>query len=179
MLMLNPCSIHLISCHFNVISCFATRALQAAEALSELCWGRPLYAIPHGKDVTDNNRLQLQLIDAESNENIGEALVRAGLARIARSEARRVKRKLGITAISGSAAALTAWKAAAESNPGDKDTAYLYLLEKAQSEAKADREGMWQYGDVGDSDLEEGAGSKFGGGARAGGAGGWAAAVKK
>jgi hypothetical protein len=110
----------------------------AAEMLSEGAWGRPLLAKSHGR--TDDGTAALDLVDAETGVSMGVEMVRAGLARIARTEARRVRRRAGITAPVGNAAGDEAARAAAEA--GDADLAYLLKLEEAQKEAKEAREGM-------------------------------------
>jgi len=107
---------------------------EAAETLSVLTWGKPLLLTVHGVDAATRCE-HVELVDAESGANVGLELVGAGLARVASSEAKRVRRR-------GAGA-------------GGAEEAYLKLLEEAQADAKAAREGIWTYGDVGDSDTED------------------------
>ncbi len=148
--------------------------VDAAETLSEAAWGRPLLATVFGKDA--EGRLLVDLVDAESNLSMAQELVGTGLARVARSEAKRIRRRAGITAAPRTAAFDEASRSAAAA--GDKEMAHLIELETAQAEAKENRAGMWKYGDIGDSDLEDGPRGGAGGGrggARGGRGGAWGA----
>jgi staphylococcal nuclease domain-containing protein 1 len=105
---------------------------EAAELLSQMTWGRPLLMVNHnGKDI--EGRDLVELIDAETGVNMGLELVSQGLARVSRTEAKRARRGRSTEAELG----------------------YLKFLEEEQSQAKSGRIGMWKYGDVGDSDLED------------------------
>ena len=103
----------------------------AAEMLSALTWGKPLLATVHGSDAATRSDL-VELVDAESNTNVGLELVHAGFARVSSLEAKRVRRRAG-----------------------GAEEAYLRQLEETQASAKKDRVGMWCYGDIGDSDTDE------------------------
>ena len=105
---------------------------EAAELLSQMTWGRPLLMVNHnGKDA--EGRDLVELVDAETGVNMGLELVSQGLARVSRTEAKRARRGRSTEA----------------------EQAYLKLLEEEQVGAKSGRIGMWKYGDVGDSDLED------------------------
>ena len=84
---------------------------------------------------------------------VNEEIVRAGFARIASREARRIKRRLGNTPGCVAQAA----------QAGDRDAQLLARLEAAQAAAKKERKAMWRYGDVGDSE-DEGPGGAGGAG---------------
>lgn len=129
-------------------------------------------------------RLALDLIDAESGDSVNESLVRAGLARVSKSESRRVRKRLGLTLPPrGVVPSVTFYEqetAAACAAGIDSQPHYVYLraMEKAQEEARRGRRGMFRYGDVADSDEEglTGASSKP---AASGGAWAAKAAAKK
>ncbi len=149
---------------------------EAAEMLQD-AWNRPLLAHIYGRDMSDANRILVDLVDAEIGASMAESLVASGLARVARTEASRVRRRAGV-ASRPSLMPSAAEEAAAAT---DREFAHILKLEAAQLQAKENREGMWQYGDVGDSDLEDkprGGGGTRGG--RGGGRGGsWAAAANR
>ena len=72
-------------------------------------------------------------MDAETGASMGVLLAELGLARVSRTEAKRVRRR-------GDAGA---------------EAVYLRALEKAQAGARAGHRGLFIYGDRGDSDTED------------------------
>ncbi len=156
---------------------------EAAAALANAAFGRPLLAVSHGIDTcapeSDADaaggappRLALALLDAESGACVNGALVEAGLARVSRTEARRLRRRLGLSLPPRAAvptASFYAAEVAAAASAGlaeHPDLVYLRAMENAQEVARKSRAGMWHYGVGGDADASEwGGGGPRGGGA--------------
>lgn len=136
--------------------------MDAARYLSDEAFGKMLAVRSHGR--TPEGVLQLALYDEDSGACVNESMVAAGLARVARTEARRIRRRA----------------AAGPGSGAEKDIELLQRLETAQSGALRSRRGMFRYGDVGDSDVEErGAGRPAPPGAAASSGSGPAAAAPK
>lgn len=104
--------------------------LEAAQALQSMAWGKDLTANIH---CDLEGKLQVTLLAGETN--INEALVKEGLARVA---------KQGVVEAMSSRMA--------DSSPIVKLAADLQV---AQETARKSRTGIWRYGDIGDDDEEE------------------------
>lgn len=148
----------------RVPSLAAEHGSEAAHLLSDFTYGQPVAVRVHSKDpVTGTPLAAVYADDYTGTHCVNEELIRAGLARVASREARRIKRRLG----PGANALATAANAG-----GDKDAQLLLRLEAAQADAKKGRKGIYRYGDVGDSDDERD--DRRPGGAAGGGAWGGA-----
>jgi len=107
--------------------------MQAARKLQSLCWGKDLSIRTTGRD--ENGKMAVAILSG-SNDCVNEALISAGLARVAKPAAVQV---LTSNMVDGSAVI----KLAAD-------------LNVAQEVARKSRAGMWRYGDIGDDDEDEG-----------------------
>jgi staphylococcal nuclease domain-containing protein 1 len=109
---------------------------EAALALSDAAFGRPMALRILGKDLA--GRAQVEVTDPEAgagaSNSVNEELVKAGIARLSKNDARRVKR--------------------VAKGPADEAAALVARLEAAQAHARSRRLAMWRYGDVADSDDE-------------------------
>lgn len=120
----------------------------AAAFVSDAVFGRHVAMKSHGRDVATGTTT-VSLWDPETGACLNEELVGAGLARIARTEAKRITRRAG-----GGGGGAWGKGSGAASGASDKDAELLARLEAAQAAAKGKRLGLFQYGDAGDSDDE-------------------------
>eukprot|EP00536_Pseudo-nitzschia_multiseries_P013298 jgi/Psemu1/211191/e_gw1.558.31.1 len=107
--------------------------LDCAHKFQKLCWGKDLRVCTTGRDESGKMAI---VIFSDSGESVNEQLVRAGLARVAKPSSVQA---LAANMVDGS----TVIKLAAD-------------LNAAQEVARKSRAGMWQYGDIGDEDEDEG-----------------------
>jgi len=105
---------------------------EAAGYVSDAVLNRRVGYKQHGFDPT-TRVTTVSLWDPESGACLNEELVAEGLARVARSEAARVKRRGGAGA----------------------DGDLLARVERAQGVAKSKRAGLFKYGEPGDSDDDK------------------------
>lgn len=144
---LPPCAREAVLAHVRVPSLSAEYGNEAAHFLSDAIYGRTLLAQQYYKEgaagVAAVGLFEPPAAGAplSSATCIAEQLLKAGLGRIARTEAKKAKRR------------------AATAAPGDALVAaeqqYLQRLEGAYKAAKSAHAGIFRYGDVGDSDAEK------------------------
>ena len=89
----------------------------------------------HSRD--DKNRLVVTLFQEEDANSISELLLLEGLARVSKTEARKVDTRVA-RGVRGA----------------DKDKELLTRFQAAQNAAKSERKNIWRYGDAPDSDDE-------------------------
>lgn len=118
--------------------------VDAANFISDGAFGRKMTIKTHQSGPPGGTKMQVSLWDPETKDCLQEALVAEGLARIARTDARRLERKAGGVAGLGALA-----------DKGDRDADLLKRLHSASAAAKKSRVGLFAYGDPGDSDDEK------------------------